>query len=206
MSTVVFAKVKWFNSANDKRYGFLMLEDGREVFFHFNDGQFVEPGEKEPQFTGSPKRVHNGKTYRLKDPLAEDEVVCVLSEGSRGPKAFPWSTKPIWDLAQGVIDKRPIYRVLKTMNAIGHDSGTPEILWQGTDLSEALRKFPLPTGRQSPSADPLLSYWRDTDEIFEVRRWWEAKAQNAPDDAWERCDDPRPLPGVLRNFEAINRR
>lgn len=196
--------VKWFNAQEGKRFGFLTLASGEEIFFHFNDGQFIEPGGNQPEFSGNPTRVIDGKTRRLADPKPEDKLVFRRSMGSKGDKAAPWGFISQWERAETIIARRPIYRVLKTMNSVGRDPGAPEVLWKGSDVSEALRKFPLPTGRQSPSADPLLPYYSDSDNIFEVRHWWEKKGQNDSDDAWERCDDPRPLPGVLRNFEAIS--
>lgn len=100
------------------------------------------------------------------------------------------------------IANRPVYRVLKVMASIGEE-GTPEVLWEGQDLTQALRKFPVPSSRTSPSADPLLPYWSDSDNIFYVRHWWEKKNPNGE---WEKCNDPRPLSGVLRQFERISQR
>lgn len=199
--------VKLFNAQEGKRFGFLTLASGEELFFHFNDGQFIEAGGSSPSFSGKATIMRNGKNFRLRDPQIDDKLVFQRSRGRDGRhRACPWGFYSHWETAEERLAKRPIYRVLKTMSSTGRDPGEPEILWEGSDVSEAIRRFPLPTGRQSPSADPLLSYYSDSDNIFEVRHWWEKKGQNDPEDAWERCDDPRPLPGVLRTFEAINRR
>mgnify|MGYP001613302669 CR=1 FL=1 len=34
--------VKWFDAREGKRFGFIKLESGEELFFHFNDGQYIE--------------------------------------------------------------------------------------------------------------------------------------------------------------------
>lgn len=198
--------VKFFDSRKEKRYGFLILEDGTEIFFHFNDGQIILPGEEEPEFSGKSTMVIKGKPMGLRDPQKDDKIVFHRSPGYKGDKASPWDYLSHVERAQAIIAKRPpptTYRVLKTMNSIGEQPGAPQVLWQGSSIAEVLRKFPLPRGNQSPSADPLLPYYSDSDNIFEVNRWWE---KQEPDGSWVRCDDPRPLSGVLRTFEAINRR
>jgi hypothetical protein len=84
-----------------------------------------------------------------------------------------------------------IYRILEGTGGWGK-SPSPEnpegawVKWQGSDLQELKKLFPIPIGR-SPSADPLLSFW-SSDDGFEVRRWWEK--QNA-DGTWAQCKDPR---------------
>lgn len=198
--------IKWFNV--QKRFGFISPDPPEEpetgdLWFHFNDGQIIDAvkDQPEPQFVGPTLK---GK--RLRDPVPGDRVRFWRDFDSQGrAKAYPWGYESHYERARKIIAKRPpptMYRVLKTMNAIGEQPGEPETLWTGSDLSEALRKFPLPRGHQSPSADPLLSYWSDPDNIFEVRHWWE---KQKPDGSWEQCNDPRPLSPVLRQFEAINR-
>lgn len=193
--------VKFFDARETKRFGFLRLESGEEIFFHFNDGQFIVAGGSYPEFSGKATIVRDGKTKRLRDPKVDDKLVFRRSMGSKGDKAAPWGYLTQWEATEQLIAKRPVYRVLEVMNSIGKEPGEPKVLWQGSDLSELMRRFPLPRHGQSPSADPLLPYYSDSDNIFEVRRWWE---KQHPDGSWERCEDPRPLPGVLRQFEAIS--
>lgn len=214
--------VKWFDSRETKRFGFLKLESGEEIFFHFNDGRHSEVRDGQVQLSEGATIVYQGKTRRLRQPKPDDVILFTRSWGSRGFKAAPWGYKASWEICeQWILDhqeeiaqrravkeetlaNRPIYRALSTMNAVGKDPGEPKVLWEGQDLAEALRKFPLPTGRQSPGSDPMLNYSSDSDNIFEIHRWWERR--QPPDGEWERCDDPRPLTGTLRTLEQINRR
>lgn len=198
--------VKQFNV--QKRFGFIVRDDdldGRlpdQLWFHFNEGQVIDamPGKSEPEFVG--KTV---KGSALRDPKEGDRVrFQVIGDGTGRSKASPWGYDSHFKRAIEIIGKRPpptTYRVLETMNSIVEDPGVPKVLWEGTDLGELLRKYPVPTGRQSPSADPLLPYYSDSDNIFETRYWFEKKTETG----WEGCPDPRPLSGVNRQFERITR-
>lgn len=137
----------------------------------------------------------------LSIPKQGDKIIFMRTRTPKGVKAAPWGYYTQWQSVELAIANRPVYRVLEVMNTIGK-AGEPKVLWEGSDLSDLLRRYPLPKGKQSPSADPLLPYWGDTDNIFEVRRWWEVKQ---PDGSWKSCNDPRPLSGVLRQFERIQR-
>lgn len=200
--------VKFFDVREGKRFGFVVVETGlwkgKEVFFHGNDVQFIKAGKEEPEFTGSATNTYKGKTYRQRDPKPGDMIVFHVTQGYRGDKASPWAHKSNYDWAIEVIAKRPApttytYRVLEVMNSIGKQPGEPKVLWEGSDLDDLLRRYPVPSGRQSPSADPLLPYSSDSDNIFEVHRWFERKTEAG----WERCSDPRPLSGANRQFERI---
>jgi cold shock CspA family protein len=193
-------KVKFFHT--EKRFGFIISPSGEEIFFHFNDGEFVIPGGSSPRFSGNAKLMIEGRLRALKDPERDDEVVFDRTQGSKGTKACPWGYQTHFDRAVSIITNRRAYRVWETMNSLGAQPGEPELLWEGTDLEELLAKYPVPKSNQSPSADPLLPYWADNDGIFEIRRWFEVQTKNG----WQRCSDPRPLSGVNRQFERISRR
>jgi hypothetical protein len=196
--------VKFFDAREGKRFGFLKLENGNDLFFHFNDGQVIVDGKKAPEFSGSAVIEVNGKTRGLRDPRPDDILLFEPIYGNKGPKASPWGYLSHWTRAEEIIAARPVYRVLKTMNSVGETPRhEPEILWEGSDLEDLLKKFPLPKGNRSPGSDPLLPYYSDNDNIFEVHRWWEVKL---PDGSWKQTRDPRPLPGVLRQFESISYR
>lgn len=210
-------RVKFFDSREEKRFGFVVLEgfvDGSpcsyyegEFFFHFGDSEFIIAGGKEPCFSGKHSKVSQGKSRILRDPQKDDIIVFKLTSGTKGKKCSPWGFIGQYEQAVERIAKRPVYRVFKSMGDWG-ESGKPgdpkdaQIVWQGSDMEELKERFPLPTGRQSPGSDPLLSFW-SSDDGFEVRRWWEK--QNA-DGSWEQCADPRDLSGVLRTFERISNR
>lgn len=200
-----FGKVKFFDSREGKRFGFIIDGDGSEIFFHFNDGRFIEAGKKEPQFT-EPTFVYKGKIAHLRDPQPGDLVVFERIRGSKGFKASPWGYKDNYDHALDVIAKRPpppVYRVFESMNSLGDPQGEPNKLWEGSDIDQLMRKYPVPSGSRSIGSDPLLPYYSDSDNIFETRHWFE---KQLPDGNWERCPDPRPLSGAGRQFERINNR
>jgi hypothetical protein len=92
VSEVELATVLWFNS--QKRFGFAKDQMGREIFFHFNDGRFVEVEAKKLVF-GKATRSFNIKgvvpSIPLADPRAGDVILFVRFAGSKGrPKASPW--------------------------------------------------------------------------------------------------------------------
>lgn len=210
--------VKFFDSRDGKQYGFLVVDDeladgtpsyrgGEEIFFHFNDGEFIVAGGKEPRFNGQHKRQTSQGTRVLRIPEKDDVIVFSTRSGRDNRiKASPWSFLSLYERAAKAIAERPVYRVLEGSGDWGK-SPSPEkpdgarIKWQGSDLEALMKLFPIPVGR-SPSADPLLSFW-SSDDGFEVRRWWEK--QNV-DGSWTQCPDPRSLPGVLRQFERISNR
>ena len=185
MNKVGNGSVKWFNES--KGFGFIKA-DGRDVFFHFNNLVSFEEGEKEPQFSGSPTIETPRGTSSLRIPKMGDEVVFIQEEAEKGPRAYSWGYKRMYTDMQKRIANRKDYRVLSQRNTLGNPpSGPPEVLWEGWDL-EALRKeFPKPGDGKSISGDPLIPYWGDPDNIFEVRHWFEVQTDNV----WEKCKDLR---------------
>ena len=73
--------VKFFDSRDNKRFGFIDVNGGGEIFFHFNDGENIEAGGDEPRFCG-------GKLN--KEPKKGDVVIFERKSGYKGPKAAPW--------------------------------------------------------------------------------------------------------------------
>ncbi len=183
--------VKFFDSRDNKRFGFLRLESGEEIFFHFNDGENLEEGDEEPQFCGG-RPGH--------DPQKGDRLVFERNHGYKGPKAAPWGFAQDYERIQKAIDSRPRYRVWKQDGWWPNKQWfEPKIIWEGTSVKELLRKYSLQHGR-SPICDALISFWSHDDGI-QVRHWFE---RQEPDGTWKRCQDPRPLSPVLRQLERAN--
>ena len=190
----------------DQRYGFIKPDSGgRDIYFSLYDWRSVLAGDAEPTFDPinlTPIALHPNPTNR---------VVFERGQSKDGrSKAKPWAYAHDWESAERIIarrntqsqeEKTPVYRVFRRMDSpVGSKSGSPEVLWEGSDIDEALRLFPLPGPGDDPTDDSLLPYY-EHDMIFEVWHWWE---EQQPDGSWKQCQDPRPLSGLLRNFEEIN--
>ncbi|MCJ7793288.1 MAG: cold shock domain-containing protein [Candidatus Marinimicrobia bacterium] len=165
--------VKFFDGRDNKRYGFLRLDSGEEIFFHFNDGMSIKAGKCAPEWCDPPK----GK--RLWDPQANDLLVFERSEGNRGPKASPWTHWRLYDRVLKEIANRPIYRVIEQTSTTGSEPGESRQLWYGTDLEDPnLTKVWHPVHDRSFFAH---------DDGFEIRKWFEVNVQGE----WLRTEDPR---------------
>lgn len=191
--------VDWFNPAPEKRFGFVRAKDDTSIFFHFSDGRFIMADGSQPKYADA-TLTRGNKVFHLRDPRGGDVIVINRVHRLKGPAAVPWGFKSHYDLVLARIASQPTYRCLKTMGTWGQTDIPPTVAWEGKDLQELSRRFPIPTGSRSPGADPLISFFSH-DDGFEIRHWWEKKVSNGD---WERCEDPRELPGVLRQFERIN--
>ena len=90
--------VKFFDSRDSKRFGFIRKESGEEVFFHFNDGQCIVPGNFEPRF-------EEGRVER--EPRKGDVIVFNQQPARKGNKACPWGYAN--DYEQAKRDCRPVH-------------------------------------------------------------------------------------------------
>lgn len=74
-------KVLFFDSRDNKRFGFILTGSGEEIFFHFNDGENVE-ARGNCRFLGGRLEI---------EPKKGDAVVFERVQGREGrPKASPW--------------------------------------------------------------------------------------------------------------------
>lgn len=98
MSEIERGWVKFFNPAENKRFGFIRTGNREEIFFHFGDGALVELGKYgnfqqklEPDFVV-------GKVPG-KDPRKGDEIVFLRQSGRKGKgnKACPWAFASEYD-------------------------------------------------------------------------------------------------------------
>jgi len=82
-------EVVWFNK--ERRFGFAKDGEGKEIFFHFNDGRFVKVAENREVIFTSPAIELFGRRIPLDDPKPGDCILFVRTRGSKGrPKASPW--------------------------------------------------------------------------------------------------------------------
>jgi len=81
--------VKFFDSRDNKRYGFIVLDSGEEIFFHYNDGRI--PG---ANICGLDWYMPNIDSETVLDyPKAGDRLFFERSKAKKGPKASPWTSQ-----------------------------------------------------------------------------------------------------------------
>lgn len=181
--------IKWFNA--QKLFGFIILKDGSEIWFHFNDGKPLGVDRIKKTVEFGEFQLRNGvPTKRLKIPVQGDGVVFEKSSNLQGPKASPWSYKAIYDKGLEVVKTLPeptVYRVMELMTVTGKDPEKPTVRWTGNDIRQLPNEFSRPSSGQSPTSDPFVPY-SDPDGNFGVERWFEKKVV----DDFVRCGDPRP--------------
>jgi cold shock CspA family protein len=161
--------VKFFHSDSARRYGFLTLPDGSEMFFHWNDGGPVieDDGESEIQ-TRMP----------VKQPIEGDVIRFRRGEGSQGKeKAIPWcfaTGERSWE--NPTADERQIYRLVRQRSRPGRNF-PPRAIWTGKNLATADATVPGGIPRSiRPEDGGHVKYW------FEIERG---------SDQWQKCDAPR---------------
>ncbi len=83
--------VVFFDSRDNKRYGFVRDTDGKELFFHYNDGRiaanYFEAG------LGWEMPANRSSDTILDYPRTGDELFFMRKPGLKGPKASPWTSK-----------------------------------------------------------------------------------------------------------------
>ncbi len=84
--------VKWFDAREGKKFGFVTDENGKEIFFHFNDGRPIRVNvtKRRPEFSNIPTVQTSKGNKRLREPKQEDTIVFVRTQSSKGDKASPW--------------------------------------------------------------------------------------------------------------------
>ncbi len=196
--------IKFFDSRNNKRYGFIAVDGGGEIFFHYNDGQNfdgqnfgVTHGDQVVKFVGG----------RLgAEPKKGDRVMFDIVPGSKGrQKASPWGFADAYTNARKRATVRtkvvkvhekttighalrraasdPVYRVLwhelDENLMIKHIA--LHVFWEGT-FAELCQKFPQ---ARDPNKDPLFI----ASKGYMVGFKYEVPTPNG----WEMCNDPRPV-------------
>lgn len=170
--------VKFFDSRDNKRFGFIIVNGGGEIFFHFNDGENIKAGNNKPQFS-------DGKLKS--EPKKGDRIVFERSSGYKGPKAAPWGFADDYERAKKEIALRPApttYRVVEQYTTPGSDKkGEPKVLWEGSDITKLCEKYPRPSDHRM---DDLQNF-----SCGDFDKW--IRFEHMTGDGWESCKDPRPV-------------
>jgi hypothetical protein len=180
--------IKFFDSRDNKRFGFVTMKGKEEIFFHFNDGENIKAGKSEPVFS-------DGKLKR--EPKKGDLVMFYISLGYKGPKATPWGFADDYERAKKEIAARPApatYRVLQQTTVYGNPPNEKEILWEGSDITKLCAKYPRPNDRRMDDLSPNFSC-----NDFSQKIWFECQTKNG----WEHTSDPRPVEPV--GYEQLRR-
>lgn len=139
--------VKFFDDRDGKKFGFLEVldEDGQktgdEIFFHFNDGQFVDiVGGDEIQFVG--RVFENG--VHMWHPKIGDKIAFDVSTGKDGrDKACPWTYAEGYDNRVRKLTE-PYYRVTKvTKLGYGGPGDSSNVIWEGQGSDELSKEYPI---------------------------------------------------------------
>jgi hypothetical protein len=181
--------VKFFDDRPGKRYGFIVREDGKgEIFFHFNDGQFMEMGVEEPKFTGTSSKVKGGRTYRLRDPQLDEVLVFQIDSGrDERIKASPWCFASSYDKLAADMARLPVYRLrVQHGTWIGggkKPSGEPSTEREGT--------IPKLIAEASDCQGRIITHMVSTvpfnhDDGIYTDRWFEVKI----DAGWQEVNNP----------------
>ena len=172
--------VKFFDSRDNKRFGFIRKENGQEVFFHLNDFGPLSLDNA----TGDIEFGRNGAASRM--PSKGDVLVFSEAPGRKGPKASPWAFvdqyEPLKKRSDRIVSANSVvYRVMHQYSYPGGGKDDPLVKFEGT-LKELNKKHPKP---EDYRYDDLFPTFGCSD--FDETRWFERKEG----DEWVNCDDPR---------------
>lgn len=171
-------QVRSFFSDQSRRFGFIRRGGGDECFFHMGDYRPLNVDRD-----GTISFREEGKAPRA--PLQGDKIVFVVVQGSKGPKASPWTYASehaaATKTAEAIIAANNVlYRVIERHDVDGQ-SGEDKAAFEGT-LKDLERRFPRPLDRR---ADELATGSGSSDFERSVR------FERQDGGAWTACDDPR---------------
>lgn len=89
------------NYMADRGFGFIKMEDRKDIFFHVKNGKNVTAGRSEPELSFRNARC-------AVDPKAGDRLMFELEQGQKGLTANPWCFAEDWKRVKKEIDSRPV--------------------------------------------------------------------------------------------------
>lgn len=203
--------VKRFDDRLGNRFGYLYVLDqdgqqtGEELWFHANDGQWVETVEGDILFVG-PIYL----TIRIHDPKVGDKLAFRRVRGkNHRDKAAPWTHAEGYDNRVEALTA-PRYQLIQRMTE--NDEVIDELLlWEGQGSAKLSEIYPIRVIAEE-LRDPLATRTGEggitTSYIFKV--WQEPEPCEGPDDSsaavpghWAQCGDPRYRSAAVRELDAL---
>lgn len=209
MLELEYGKVKTFNETQGKRFGFLKVcdkfgvnETGEEIFFHFNDGQFVEIVGDDIQFIGRIFRYPDGTTRELRYPSINDLLAFERGLGKNDQqKAVPWTLAEAYTARVRTLLK-PHYRLVE----MSDESDDLKCIWEGYGIDRLPDQYSFQV-REGQIFDPLsvdtvLRFFQElVAEVVEANDT--TGTQEVVHRIWDTCPDPRDRTGVIRRIKAL---
>jgi hypothetical protein len=190
---VEYGIVKFFDEREGKRFGFMFVLDeggektGEQLFFHYNNGEFIGTDGETPVFAGHTAKK-DGQSVRLRFPQKDEKLVFKRGTNRKGDHAVPWGFAERWNQVIDGLQRRPMYRVVKTGSNYGQSY--EEVTWEGQsilELSVVQPKRQDMRGRKPRTIDILSGGTADSGDMY----WNYRFEKQMPDGSWVMCDDPR---------------
>lgn len=198
--------VKFFDDRSGKCFGFLEVLDedsqktGEELFFHFNDGQFVDiVGGDEIQFVG---RFFPDNGLHMSHPRIGDKLAFERTIGKNDrQKACPWTRAEGYDNRVRELTE-PYYRVIKRITEQdGEELLLKElVIWEGQRVDKLSDKHPIQVsgGKLDDPLARTVDFEEHSTTLYRFEEW---VPDDIVDDAygggilvpgfWLPCADPR---------------
>ncbi len=185
MRDLEYGTVKLFDNRPGKRFGFLCVindngQTGEELFFHYNNGQFVDVKDATIVFIGPIMQ----KDTRLATPAKGDTIAFRRAPAAKGDVASPWTYGKLIAAARHKLSSLPFYRVVKISSYYGKNDTTP--IWEGRSISELSAKHPKQR-RFNRTIDSLEAGTADGGDMY----WHFEIQQRQADGSWVVSKDPR---------------
>lgn len=101
-----FEKGKVIYVDNNLRCGRLEAENGRIIYFEFEDGHFVIQGRNHPELS---KTLCDGKPRKIRTPKLGERLIFTEDLATKRRYAQAWAYESRWNIAKRLIAHKPVY-------------------------------------------------------------------------------------------------